>query len=119
MIIAVRDSYPKKCAFFRYCVVAMRTLIVFKITRAIHRIRRTNGSQLVRWLNDSSRGNHTSLKLTDLADALPLQILLPNLSVDHDLLVLEQDHHVRAAEEKEAELVALLQPGANLGRQVD
>ena len=47
--------------------------------------------------------------LADLADALPLQILPPNLSVDHDLLVLEQHHDVRAAEHEEAELVALLQ----------
>src|SRR5215467_4582934 len=60
-----------------------------------------------------------SRKLADLTDALPLQILPPNLSVDHDLLVLEQHHDVRAAEEKEAELGALLQPGANLGRQVN
>src|SRR5215467_16191749 len=60
-----------------------------------------------------------SRRLADLADALPLQILPPNLSVDHDLLVLEQHHDVRAAEEEEAELVALLQPGTNLGRQVD
>jgi putative CocE/NonD family hydrolase len=54
-------------------------------------------------------------KLADLADALPLQILPPNLSVDHDFLVLEQHHDVRAAKEKKAELVALPQPGANLG----
>jgi len=58
-------------------------------------------------------------KLADLADALPLQILPPDLGVDHDLLILEQHHDVRAAEEKEAELVALLQTGANLGRQID
>src|SRR5262250_2538275 len=36
--------------------------------------------------------------LADLADALPLQILPSNLSVDHNLLVLEQHHDVRAAE---------------------
>src|SRR5215469_872275 len=60
-----------------------------------------------------------SRKLADLADALPLQILPPDLSIDHDLLVLEQHYDVRAAEEKEAELVALLQAGANLGRQGD
>ena len=58
-------------------------------------------------------------KLADFADALPLQMLFPNLSIDCDLLVLEQHHDVGAAEEKEAKLVAFLQPGANLGRQVD
>ena len=55
-------------------------------------------------------------KLTDLADALPLQILLPNLSADHDLLVLEQQHDVRAAEEEEAELVAFLHIPLNRAR---
>src|SRR5215470_5846221 len=57
--------------------------------------------------------------LAEHADSLSLQILLPYLRVDHDLLVLVQHHDVGAAEHEEAELVALLQPGANLGRQVD
>src|SRR5215831_13479748 len=70
-------------------------------------------------LSTPSHKGREKRSLANLADALPLQILPPNLSVDHDLLVLEQHHDVRSAEQKEAELVALLQPSANLGRQVD
>src|SRR5215470_287747 len=79
------------------------------------RLRQSGGP----YIPDCSSYVQKSGKLADLADALPLQILPPNLSVDHDFLVLEQHHDVGAAEEKEAEFVALLQPGTNLGRQVD
>ena len=58
------------------------------------------------------------LLLAGLADALPLQILPPNLIVDYDLLVLEQHHDVGSVEHEEAELVALLQLGSNLGGQI-
>jgi hypothetical protein len=58
-------------------------------------------------------------ELANLSDALSLQILLPNFRVEHDLLILEQHHDVGPAEHEVTELVTLLQPGANLRRQVD
>jgi len=56
--------------------------------------------------------------LVDLPDALPMQVLGADLGVDHDPLALEQHYNVGAAEHEEAELVALLQLGSNLGGQI-